>query len=79
MDKSNTVKDGLEDGENGNKETSWKCSLHKTVEIKGHQDRSEEERVREKGDGDESATVLGAWGMVVRKKPRKKAHFGKGQ
>ena len=48
MDKSNTVKDGLEDGENGNKETSWKCSLHKTVEIKGHQDRSEEERVREK-------------------------------
>ena len=42
------MKNGLEDGENGNKETSWKCSLHKTVEIKGHQDRSEEERVREK-------------------------------
>ena len=48
MGKSNTVKDGLEDGENGYEETSWKCSLHKMVEIKGHQDRRQEERVREK-------------------------------
>ena len=44
MDKTSTVKDGLEDGENGNEEASWECSLHKMVEIKGHQGRSEEER-----------------------------------
>lgn len=44
MDKPNTVKGGLEDGENGNEEASWECSLQKMVEIKGHQGRSEDKR-----------------------------------
>ena len=79
MGKSDTVKDGLEDGENGNEEPSCKCSLHKTVEIKGHEDRREEERVREKAGLGMICTVLGDWGMVVRKKPQKKARLGKGQ
>ena len=53
--------------------------MHETVEIKGHEDRREEERVREKAGLGMICTVLGDWGMVVRKKPQKKARLGKGQ